>query len=338
MRTDEGADDQFETPNRMDAGIVPATWIGSLSDAQLIRTIMDNSQDTIYFKDRMSRFILNSKAHANQFGVDDPKELVGKSDRDFYPEEFIRQTLEDERRILETGVPIVGRVEKLENDDGSVTWFLASKYPLYDDKGRIVGTWGTSRNITGLKQAEQELENLNILLAEANARLRELSVIDDLSGLYNRRNFQDILAKTARSYIRRRTAGVTTTFCLALMDVDHFKTINDTYGHVVGDAVIRYVADVITATVRPSDHAFRYGGDEFAVIFPDMTLEEARSECERLREEIESQPFVRDGLRITLTMSIGISEFEFERDTKDLIHRADCKLYLSKRNGRNRVS
>ena len=313
-------------------------WLDKLSDTQIIRTIMDNSQDTIYFKDRQSRFILNSKAHANQFGVSDPKELMGLSDRDFYPEKFFTATIEDERRIMATGVPIIGRIERLEKEDGTIVWFSASKYPLFGDKGDIVGTWGTSRNITGLKETEKELERVNAKLAEANAKLKELSIIDDLSGLYNRRNFHDVLCKMSRAYMRRRNADIDASFCLAILDVDEFKVVNDTYGHVTGDAVIRHVADVVTANIRASDYAFRYGGDEFAILFSDMSLEETRAFCMNLCQIIQNYPYTRNGMTIPLTLSIGIAAYDPEKNERLLVHEADHNLYESKRKGRNQVS
>src|SRR5664279_1284693 len=90
-----------------------------LSDSQLIRTIMNNSQYTIYFKDVHSRFILNSKAHALQFGLSDPSDLKGKSDLDYYPEPFVRKSIQDEQEIMRTGLPLIGIVEKWDRDNGS---------------------------------------------------------------------------------------------------------------------------------------------------------------------------------------------------------------------------
>lgn len=313
-------------------------WLGKLSDTQILRTILDNSQDTIYFKDCQSRFILNSKAHANQFGVSDPKELMGKSDRDFYPGKFFLAALEDEQRIMSTGEPIIGRVEKLEKEDDTVVWFSASKYPLYGDKGDVVGTWGTSRNITGLKETEQELERVNAKLAEANAKLKELSIIDDLSGLYNRRNFYDVLNKMSRAYMRRNSAGIEIGFCLAIIDVDSFKAVNDTYGHVTGDAVIRHVADLLTTNIRASDFAFRYGGDEFSILFFDSTLEESRVFCAKLCQIVENSPYTGKDLRIPLTLSIGVAAYDPDKNVRLLVHEADHNLYESKRRGRNQVT
>jgi len=308
-----------------------------LTDRQLVRTIMDNSSDTIYFKDLNSAFILNSKAHAMQFGVENPELLIGKSDTDFYPPYFANRALEDEQEIMRTGKPILGRIERLEKDDGEVVWFSASKYPLYDDNGTIAGTWGTSRDITPLKQAEQELERVNGQLAAANAKLKELAIIDELSGLYNRRHFYDILQKTVKSYARLKEKGRVSYFCLLLVDIDVFKRINDTYGHLAGDAMIRSVAKFLVDHTRSSDYAFRYGGDEFALLLPDCDLAGGHLLADRLRESLQKKVFTYAGIELNLTISVGVACCDGSSDAKDVVHDADTMLYQSKNCGRNCV-
>jgi diguanylate cyclase (GGDEF)-like protein/PAS domain S-box-containing protein len=312
--------------------------VDRLSDTQLIRTIMDNSQDLIYFKDRDSIFRLNSKAHAMKLGFDNPADLVGKSDADFYPDYFVRQAYADEQKIINTGKPIIGRIEKWEKPDGTSVWFSASKYPLYDDCGNIVGTWGTSRDITALKLAEKQLERVNAQLEMANTKLKELAIIDELSGLYNRRNFYDILQKMVHTYARRKNLGVYSSFCLVLIDIDHFKDVNDTYGHLIGDSVIRYVAHFLCDSIRASDYTFRYGGDEYAMILLDSDLNGARDLGERLRMGLEESPYKTGDTTIPLTISLGIASFENGKDAKTLVREADRNLYFSKNNGRNQVT
>ncbi len=315
-----------------------ACIIVRLTDLEVTRTILDNSQDTIYFKDRDSRFLLNSAAHARQFGFPDPEEMIGKSDFDFYPSEFAEKARADEVQVMQTGKPIIGRIERWEKDDGSVIWFSASKYPLFDERGAIIGTWGTTRDITALKQAEIQLERVNEQLAEANARLRELSIIDELSGLYNRRYFYDVLQKTVRTYDRRQALGSQSSFCLVLLDIDNFKRVNDTYGHLIGDAVIRHIGKTLTGNIRTSDYTFRYGGDEYAVLLPDSTYAGGLELSERLRKIIQNTPYSGENIEIPLTASFGITAYTKDRDVKDLVRDADKRLYESKRDGKNRVS
>lgn len=310
----------------------------NLSDRRLIDTIMNDSQDTIYFKDSNSRFILNSMAHVKQFGLSNPRDLAGKCDADFYPADFVKKTVADEQEIMRTGMAKIGIVEKWERENGESVWFSASKHPLYNDLGQIVGTWGTSRDITALKRAELELERVNARLEQANSKLMELAVIDELSGLYNRRNFDEILDKTTHVYLRQQERGIASTFCLIILDIDDFKWINDTHGHLFGDAGIRHISNLLTEHTRTSDSAFRYGGDEFAVILPDTDHIGAIDMADRLRIIVLQNPLIIRDQQISLTVSLGVSCFEDQRDSNEMIRQADAMLYKSKREGKNRVS
>lgn len=309
-----------------------------LSETQIIRTIMDNSQDTLYFKDSFSRFIMNSRAHARQFGLSDPADLLGKSDTDFYPQRFAAKAFADEQEIMKTGQPIIATIEKWDRDDGTAVWFSASKYPLYNDIGQIVGTWGTSRDITELKEAQQELENVNARLEKANAALTELAVIDELSGLYNRRNFDDILQKTFKLYTRLRDRSLPASFCLLIIDIDNFKVINDTHGHLEGDAAIRFTANLLTSHIRTSDYSFRYGGDEYAIILPDTPYTGGLDVAQKLRAAVENTPLHVGAKRLNMTISIGVACFKDQTSGMQILHTADENLYKAKQAGKNRVN
>ena len=127
-------------------------------ERDLLRTLLDQSPDDIYFKDTQSRFIKASKAHARQFGAASPEELVGKTDFDFFTEAHARPAFEDEQEIIRTGVPMIGKVEKEVWQDGrGDTWVLTSKMPFRDKDGQIIGTFGVSKDITALKQIETAL-------------------------------------------------------------------------------------------------------------------------------------------------------------------------------------
>ena len=149
-----------------------------LSDTLILDTLLYQSQDTIYFKDVDSRFILNNRTHVLQFGKNNQGELIGMSDVDFFPKVFADMSRQDELLVMNTGIPMIDRVEQAVDSKGNVIIFSACKYPLYDRSGKIVGTWGISRNITKLVQAEEEI-------AQVNAKLTALALIDELSGLYN---------------------------------------------------------------------------------------------------------------------------------------------------------
>ena len=138
-------------------------------ERHLFGTLMDNLPDRIYFKDTNSRFLRNNKAHLARFGLKSAEEAQGKSDFDFFTEEHARQAFEDEQRVIQTGQPIT--IEEKETwPDGRITWALSTKMPLRDETGKIVGTFGTSRDITRRKRMEQELHRIK---DELELRVRE---------------------------------------------------------------------------------------------------------------------------------------------------------------------
>jgi PAS domain S-box-containing protein len=126
-------------------------------ESDLLRALLDHIDDHIYFKDRESRFIQISRSHARQFGLNDPAEAVGKTDFDFFNADHAQPAFEDEQEIIRTGKPMVGRIEKETWKGGKETWGLTTKVPLLNEAGEIIGTCGITKNITQLKQTEEEL-------------------------------------------------------------------------------------------------------------------------------------------------------------------------------------
>ncbi len=146
----------------------PASGLGEASDRELLRALLDNLTDHIYFKDRASRFVRCSREQARRAGFSDPSELIGKTDHDIFTAEHADQALADEQRILRTGEPIVGKVEKETFPDGRVAWVLTTKVLHRDDQGNVLGTLGISKDITALKLAELKAEELDRRLAETS--------------------------------------------------------------------------------------------------------------------------------------------------------------------------
>lgn len=187
-----------------------------------------------------------------------------------------------------------------------------------------------------LKEARDKSDRLAHQLSEANLRLNDLVYRDALTGLYNHRYFQESLgAELARS--RRYRFPLS----LILFDLDHFKKINDSYGHPSGDKLLRVLADNIQQTVRPSDIVARYGGEEFAVILPQTDIAGVRVFAARLRRLVENIILQIDGQMLQVTVSVGGTTCNPEQTdvTQDLLIRtADRGLYMSKHNGRNQVT
>lgn len=304
----------------------------------IMTTIMDNSQDTIYVKDKNSAIIWSSKAHALLWGVDDPKQVIGKTDFDYFPYDFAAIAYKEEQNIIRKGIPIVRKVERLVKANGETQWLLSTKYPFYSREGEIVGTWGTSRDITDVRKAEEKLRLLNLELKEANRQLSILSTKDSLSDLYNHRYFSEELERNFDFYTRQVEQGNAKDFSLIMLDIDNFKMVNDTFGHLIGDFTIKRVADIMLENVHESHICFRYGGDEFAVLLLDTAIGEARRVASDLQKMIEKTQVDSKNPQLVITVSMGVADFSHSVDSQDLMRRADDKLYFSKRNGKNIVS
>lgn len=138
------------------------------TEQHLFKTLMDNIPDHIYFKDKESRFIKSNKAQAKSFGLNDPDEMIGKTDFDFFTKERAQLAFKDEQNIIQTGCPIISKEEKKVSIDGSTSWSSTTKIILIDYKGEVIGTFGLSRNITKQKDAEEKLLKLNEELKEIN--------------------------------------------------------------------------------------------------------------------------------------------------------------------------
>ena len=165
------------------------------------------------------------------------------------------------------------------------------------------------------------------------SQTRYLSVTDPLTGLYNRRHFEDNLE---REFLRASRYNNELSF--AIIDIDFFKKVNDTYGHSAGDYVLKEVAYLILQNLRKTDMVFRYGGEEFTVIITETPIERAVVPLERLRKAVEEYPFNHNGQKIQVTISVGVSEVSKKTETvNQLFEDADKALYKAKENGRNQI-
>lgn len=159
------------------------------------------------------------------------------------------------------------------------------------------------------------------------------SYVDDLTGLYNQKYLSLVLDNEIESAIRESS-----TFTVLFMDIDYFKSVNDTRGHFIGSRLLREVGRLFQYHIRRSDYAFRYGGDEFVVVLPGIQGEKAMAAAERLRINIEKSNFIIDGEQIKLTISIGLATFpDHAKSHKEIIKMADEAMYCGKNKSRNIV-
>lgn len=180
-----------------------------------------------------------------------------------------------------------------------------------------------------------KIKNLQDDLKHSNEMLLDLSNTDHLTGLFNRRYMVESLEREVQRNTRKGGH-----LSLILLDIDHFKDVNDIYGHLQGDVVLQKVAQLLKKELRSYDCAARYGGEEFVAILPDSTLEDSVVVAERIRLSIMETKFDDKLIGLTLTASLGVASFPLEGVTTvdGLIKMADDALYQAKHNGRNRVA
>lgn len=181
-----------------------------------------------------------------------------------------------------------------------------------------------------LAQAMSDLDRLTNRLISGFTNA--LTDVDRLTGLLNRAAMQRDLALEAERAVQKST-----TYSLAMIDLDHFKSVNDQYGHPVGDAVLEQMAERFSESIRPSDRVYRYGGEEFLVLLPETGGDAAHFVLERLRQKACAQPVTDGVIKLKQTVSVGLVEVRQGESPDDAIRRADRCLYRAKESGRNRV-
>lgn len=200
---------------------------------------------------------------------------------------------------------------------GARKWVRMTSRTKVSDSGVVV--WdGLMLDVSDRKDLEKKLKNL--------------AFTDYLTGVYNRRHF-NYLSNREISYARRMHCPLS----VIMIDIDRFKAVNDNYGHLVGDVVIKKLADISLHTVRSIDSVGRIGGEEFAVTCLDCDIKETYRVAERLRENVEKASVATPKGNVKFTISAGVAQM-YEGETLEcLVHRADLALYQAKQNGRNRV-
>jgi diguanylate cyclase (GGDEF)-like protein len=180
-----------------------------------------------------------------------------------------------------------------------------------------------------LKNRSEKKENSRKL-----EELKNLTIRDDLTGLFNSRQFYRHIAQEidrSKRYFRPLS--------LILMDIDRFKSLNDTYGHLFGDKILSAIGEIIKSAIRMQDTAYRYAGDEFTIILPETELERAIAVAERVRHAVKVETrLLTESKPLKVTVSIGVVEYLNCEHMKTFVHRADTAMYASKKKGRNKIS
>lgn len=184
-----------------------------------------------------------------------------------------------------------------------------------------------------LRRSHEEIKLASRAMQQQNRQLEKLSITDSLTGLYNRNKLNEILAEQLERFRRNRRP-----FALLLLDIDHFKALNDAHGHLAGDQVLAGVARTLSESIRSVDYAARYGGEEFLIVLPETTTSTARELAERICTKVRNTPYTYRDKALPITLSIGVAGIRNSDDSADMIiARADRMLYEAKDSGRNRV-
>jgi len=183
-------------------------------------------------------------------------------------------------------------------------------------------------------KVQLKIKSLQDKLKQSNQMLLELSHTDPLTSLNNRRSMMDALNKEFERSARKQTP-----LSLLILDIDHFKKINDNFGHQLGDTALQSLSTLLTGHLRQYDMAARFGGEEFVLILPDTTEAEATRAAERIRQEVETLIIdgFTDNFRLTVSIGVAAAPNKMMETPDDLIREADYALYNAKRSGRNRV-
>lgn len=197
----------------------------------------------------------------------------------------------------------------------------------------------TNKMVEHNKRLEAQLDKSAVAMEELKRdleRVRREAMTDGLTSLSNRKSFDEQIARLSREC--NETGKI---FTLLMLDIDHFKSFNDNYGHQVGDQVLRLVARTLTDGIKGKDIASRYGGEEFTILLPETNLDHGIAVAESLRKALANKEVINRSngeLLGRITMSVGVAQFYVEESTEDLIERADAALYTAKHNGRNQVA
>ncbi|HEY5474799.1 MAG TPA: GGDEF domain-containing protein [Candidatus Limnocylindrales bacterium] len=287
-------------------------------DVFLFGALMESTADSIYFKDRECRLLRVSRKMAKDLGLSDPAELIGKTDIDLFGDAFGQGTRLDDIRVMETDRPIIGLVESRQLENGQTNWTLATKLPLHDESGVVIGLVGITREINEIRQTEVALQHL--------------ATHDTLTDLPNRFLMVDRLEQLLARAKRSGTA-----FAVLFMDIDRFKEVNDAHGHEFGDLLLRAVAQRLRKSVRQSDTVARIGGDEFVIILETVRQIGEGGTVALKVERALATPYLLKSHRLQVTVSMGISFYpENGEDVDTLLRAADYAMYLAKREGGNR--
>ncbi|MGI9343730.1 MAG: EAL domain-containing protein [Gammaproteobacteria bacterium] len=314
------------------AGVIP----------ERVKAAFDSLAEGVLIMDEEERIVLANAAFTKGIWQSD-KPLTGRKCSDLN----WRQLQGDEAAVelpwqlaMEDNEKKIGLALSVRTVSGEMRTFMVNGSPIGDAKGNVRGALATFDDVTDLEQKNSDLRQAMRQLQRAqdevnrqNRELQYLATRDSLTGCLNRRAYFEQMDAAIEESLRGKQD-----LCCLMLDIDHFKAINDKHGHTIGDKVITCVAEELTSTCRDEDLVCRYGGEEFCVTLPGLSVEESTVVAERIRHNVSQLSKTKLDSALKVTISIGVAELAAAGGCgKTLVKEADMALYAAKENGRNRV-
>ncbi len=274
-----------------------------VTDQDLLRALMHKSEDAIYFKDCQSRFIRCSTALARLLGVPNAGDLIGKSDSDFFAEEHAKDAYEDEQTIIRTGESLIGKTEKETWPDGRVTWCLTSKMPFRDTQGNIIGTFGISKNMSAIKEAEEKIEQMHKDLMDASrqAGMAEVatSVLHNVGNALNSVNVSGslIAEKIGKSKAPKLAKAV------ALLQAHEIDLADFFNNDPKGKQLLVYLSDLALHLTQEQDEVLRETKalmNSIEHIIGVISMQQNYAKTSSLVESLKVADVVEDAVRMNI--------------------------------------
>jgi diguanylate cyclase (GGDEF)-like protein/PAS domain S-box-containing protein len=281
-----------------------------------LKSIFDKLPDVLYRTDMNGIIVMISPSCFDIIGYR-PEEMLGTALSDYY---YVREDRQDVvQAALDSGGKATQIEAKLKHKNGAIIWFSANVSVHFDPDGKPGYIEGVARDVSVRRQMEEQLV--------------ALSRTDELTGASNRRYFLD-KSEDVICMMKRYQRPVS----MMIADLDNFKSINDNYGHRAGDLALKAFAEICRGEIRESDIFGRLGGEEFGLMLPETTIQEAQVLAERILNATNALEIRLDGQAIRFTVSIGLIELDADDTSLNkVIHRADLAMYQAKAQGRNRI-